>query len=51
MIVDNRVKYKSNAFFKVIGTIKTIHGKKWVSVAWSDGIILREHVDDLDFLE
>ena len=44
------VKYlDSTEYGHLTGEIKTIHGRKWVTVKWSDNVNIREHVDDLIF--
>ena len=48
--VNEIVKYKnSQTFGDLVGIVKTIHGRKWLTVVWSDSIIIREHADDLVF--
>ena len=42
-----QVKYIEGSFVHLTGFIKKVKGKKWIIVEWSDGIILKEHVDDL----
>ena len=32
------------------GTVISIEGRKWVSIAWTDGLIEKEHIDDLEWL-
>jgi len=32
------------------GVVLSIAGNKWVKIAWMDGVIQREHVDDLELL-
>jgi hypothetical protein len=33
------------------GKIKTILGRKWISIQWSDKLVSDEHVDDLNILQ
>ena len=32
------------------GIVVSVEGRKWIKVAWVDGIIEREHIDDLELI-
>tara|TARA_R110000824_G_scaffold67377_9_gene174630 strand:+ start:9586 stop:9777 length:192 start_codon:yes stop_codon:yes gene_type:complete len=50
MKTGDAVKYLESAEYgHLTGNIKMIHGRKWITISWSDGINIREHVDDLIF--
>ena len=41
----------STEYGHLTGKIKIIHGRKWITISWSDGINLREHIDDIKLIE
>ncbi len=45
MKIGDSVKYKSH---EIAGRVTAVKGKKWVNVAWSNGIITNEHINDLE---
>ena len=50
MKLNEIVRYReSKEYGHLTGRVKIIHGRKWLTVEWSDGINIREHVDDLMF--
>ena len=50
MKVGDTVKYFESQKYKYLtGKVKIIHGRKWLTIGWSDNVNLREHVDDLIF--
>tara|TARA_R100000008_G_scaffold20197_1_gene10508 strand:+ start:280 stop:441 length:162 start_codon:yes stop_codon:yes gene_type:complete len=46
MKIGNLVRYNTGES-SVTGKIKSLHGKSWVTVEWSDRVVLKEHKDDL----
>jgi len=32
------------------GVVVNIAGRKWLKIAWADGVIQQEHVDDLELI-
>ena len=32
------------------GRIIRVKGKKWITVKWSDGVILEEHINDIEII-
>lgn len=48
MRIGQVVKYRNYEELKhLTGKVLIIHGKKWITVAWSDKVNLREHIEDL----
>ena len=52
MIVGDLVKARQLSLhgWNDIGIVVTVVGRKWLKIAWADGIIQREHVSDLELL-
>ena len=59
MKLDSLVRYQKKTheegkpFFvpaHVVGRIIRVKGKKWTTVEWSDGIILEEHINDIEII-
>ena len=52
MQVGRTVKYSdSEKYAHLTGKIMIVHGRKWLTIKWSDGVNIREHIDDLIFFE
>jgi hypothetical protein len=50
MRLNEIVRYRdSNEYGHLTGVVIVVHGKKWLTVKWSDNVNVREHVDDLIF--
>jgi hypothetical protein len=32
------------------GVVVNVAGRKWVKIVWMDGVIQREHIDDLELI-
>jgi transcription antitermination factor NusG len=50
MKTGDEVKYTEGSFIHLTGKIKVVKGRKWLTIEWSDGIILTEHIEDLQFI-
>ena len=60
MKIGNLVKFKEKAVIRPFSPVSwdghgviveaNINKLKWVKIAWSDGIIAAEHVDDLEIV-
>ena len=48
MQVGDKIQHIVNS---ATGIISEVKGKKWVKIAWSDDIILDEHIDDIKLIE
>ena len=50
MKVGDLVSIRSHQAWYNKGVVVNIAGRKWVKIAWMDGVIQREHIDDLELL-
>ena len=51
MQVGDKVQYTKPTSLETTGIVKEIKNKKWAKIAWSDDIILDEHIDDLKLIK